>query len=161
MLVVALMFSFSVFAQTAPRQSLHGHVPAAIARYNLQPTGRLPGTNQLRLAIGLPLRDEAGLDDFLRQLYDPASVNYRKYLSPEEFAARFGPTESDYAAVIDFARTNGFVITATYGNRLLVDVAGPASAVENTFHIALRTYRHPTEARDFYAPDTEPSVNVA
>jgi uncharacterized repeat protein (TIGR01451 family) len=160
-IVVALLFTFPAFAQTAPRQVLRGHVPAAIARYNLQPTGRVPGTNQLRLAIGLPPRDPAGLDEFLRQLYDPASANYRKYLSPEEFAARFGPTESDYAAVMEFARTNGFVITATYGNRLLLDVAGPAAAVESAFHITLRTYRHPTEARDFFAPDTEPSVDAA
>src|SRR5581483_882916 len=44
---------------------------------------------------------------------------------------------------------------------LLLDVTGPAAAVERAFHITLRTYRHPAEARDFFAPDTEPMVEVA
>ena len=133
-------------------------MPSAIAQFHLQPAGRLPGANQLRLAIGLPLRDENGLNEFLRELYDPASPNFHKFLTPEEFTARFGPTEADYAAVRDFARTNGMVVTGTYDNRLLLDVAGPAAAVESAFHVTLRTYHHPTENRDFFAPDTEPEV---
>ena len=60
-----------------------------------------------------------------------------------------------------FARTSGLVITATHANRLVLDVVGPAAAVEKAFHITLRIYRHPTEARDFYAPDTEPTVDAA
>jgi len=138
---------------------LPGHVPRELSQ--LTPTRRLAATNQLRLAIGVPLRDAAGLDDFLAQLYDPASPNYRHYLTPEAFAARFGPTENDYAAVKEFARTNGLTVTASYGNRLVLDVAGPAAAVEKAFHLTLHTYRHPTEARDFFAPDSEPVVDAA
>ena len=40
------------------RQMLHGHVPAVVSR--LAPTGRLPAATNLSLAIGLPLRNEAG-----------------------------------------------------------------------------------------------------
>lgn len=138
---------------------LPGHVPCELA--GLTAKGRLPATKQLHLAIGLSLRDPAGLDDYLAQVYDPASPDYRHYLTPETFAARFGPTESDYAAVKDFARTNGLTVTAAYRNRLVLDVAGPAAAVEKAFHISLHTYRHPTEARDFFAPDTEPMVDAA
>ena len=138
---------------------LPGHVPRELS--GLTAKGRLPATNQLHLAIGLSLRDPAGLDDFLAQICDPASSSYRHYLTPEAFTARFGPTESDYAAVKDFARTNGLTVTAAYRNRLVLDVAGPAAAVEKAFHISLHTYRHPTEARDFFAPDTEPTVETA
>jgi hypothetical protein len=138
---------------------LPGHVPRELS--GLTAKGRLPATNQLHLAIGLSLRDPAGLDDFLAQVCDPASPNYRHYLTSEAFAARFGPTESDYAAVKDFARTKGLTITATYDNRLVLDVAGPAAAVENAFHVTLHTYQHPTEARVFFAPDTEPMVEAA
>ena len=143
----------------AALKTLSGHVPAVTSR--LAATGRVPATNQLHLAIGVPLRDAAGLDQFLGQVSDPASPNFRNYLTPEMFTARFGPTEQDYAAVQNFARTNGLTIVATHGNRLLLDVAGPAAAVEKAFHIKLRTYRHPTENRDFFAPDTEPTVNAA
>jgi hypothetical protein len=138
---------------------LHGHVPQVIS--SLAPKGQLAATNELRLAIGLPLRDPAGLDHFLGQVYDPASPNFHRFLMPEEFTARFGPTEQDYEAVKNFARTNGLAIVATHNNRLLLDVAGPAAAVEKAFHVALNVYRHPTGTRDFYAPDTEPTVDAA
>ncbi|MGA2243141.1 MAG: protease pro-enzyme activation domain-containing protein [Verrucomicrobiota bacterium] len=135
---------------------LPGHVPKIISR--LTPKGRLPATNHLFLAIGLPLRNQAALDELLRQLYDPRSTNFHKFLTPPEFTARFGPTEQDYQAVIKFAAANGLTVTGTHGNRVVLDVEGSASNVEQAFHITLRNYRHPTEARDFFAPEPEPSV---
>ena len=117
-------------------RTLRGHVPPVVA--HLTSVGNLPATRQLNLAIGLPLRNQAELDEFLRELSDPASPNFRKFLTPEEFTARFGPTEADYAAVKDFARTNGLVVTGTYGNRLLLDVGGPAARGGKRFsrHVA-------------------------
>ncbi len=96
---------------------LRGHVPAAIARFHLQPLRPLPATNRLNLAIGLPLRNQARLTRLLAEIYDPASTNYHHYLTPEQFAAQFGPTEQDYQSLINFAKTNGLTVTATYPNR--------------------------------------------
>src|ERR1700734_3882492 len=84
-------------AFAADTKVLSGHVPAVVAR--LIPKGRLAATNELQLAIGLPLRDSAGLDQFLAQIYDPASPHFHQYLTPEEAAARFGPRHGDYEAV--------------------------------------------------------------
>lgn len=58
--------------------------------------GNYATTNRLNLALGLPLRDAAGLDAYLAQICDPASTNYRAYLTPEQFTERFGPTTNDY-----------------------------------------------------------------
>jgi Pro-kumamolisin, activation domain/Bacterial surface protein, Ig-like domain/Immunoglobulin I-set domain/Immunoglobulin domain len=138
------------------RKLLAGHVPAVVKR--LTPTGRLPAEKQLRLAIGLALRSREELNIFLAQVQDPRSSNYHKYLTSAEFTARFGPTRAQYQAVLDFARQNGFRVTGTHPNRLVVDVEAKVADIERTFQIALRTYRHPTKARDFYAPAAEPSV---
>ena len=138
---------------------LPGHVPELVS--SLAPKGRLAATNQLRLAIGLPLRDRAGLENFVAQVSDPANPLFRHFLTREELTARFGPTLQDYESVKTFARTNGLAIAGTFDNRLVLDVTGPADAVEKAFHIILRTYRHPSEARDFFAPDTEPAVDAA
>lgn len=144
------------FAQAIPRKTLTGHVPFVVT--HLASKGVLPPDTKLSLAIGLPLRNRAGLNQLLGELYNPASPNFRKFITPEEFTARFGPTEADYEAVQAFARANGFVITTRHDNRLVLDVDAPAVAVERAFHVKLRTYHHPAEARDFFAPDTEPSV---
>ncbi len=139
-------------------KTLRGHVPATVAR--LSATGVLPATQRLTLAIGLPLRDEKGPDDFIARVCSPADPNYRHYLSPEEFTEKFGPTAAQYAAVVAFAARNHLTVTATHGNRLLLDVNGSVADIQRAFHLTLRTYRHPVEAREFYAPDTEPTVEA-
>ena len=162
-----VLFLASLFALTsargatdeATRVTLQGHVPAAAAR--LTPKGRVPGTNHLSLAIGLPLRNRAALEDLLRRLYDPRDPGFHKFLTPREFTERFGPTEQDYEAVMSFARANGLAVTGTHANRVVLDVAGDAAGVERAFQVKLRSYRHPTESRDFFAPETEPTVPAA
>lgn len=146
-----------VSLDAAGLKMLPGHVPNLPA--GLSAYGTLDPTNQLRLAIGLSLRDEAGLDTYLAQLYDPASTNYQHYLTPEEFTERFGPTAADYEAVAAFAESNHLTITARQGNRLLLDVIGSAPDVQQAFHVTLLAYHHPSESRDFFAPDTDPSVD--
>jgi subtilase family serine protease len=151
----------SIFPVSAapPLKVLHGHVPETARRQ--QAIGNLSITAELNLAIGLPLRDTNGLQKFLDELYDPASPNYGHYLTPEEFANQFGPSESEYAAVMDFAKANHLRLTHTHGNRLLLDVSGSVGDIQNAFHINLHTYAHPAEARNFFAPDTDPTVDAA
>ncbi|MEI9960603.1 MAG: protease pro-enzyme activation domain-containing protein [Limisphaerales bacterium] len=158
-IIVVLFFSLAAFGQTGPRQFTRSKVvPSAVAR--LQPMGRLASTAHLNLAIALPLRNQNGLSNLLQQIYDPTSSNYRHFLTPEEFAKQFGPTEQDYQMLITFARANGLTVTGLHPNRTLLDVNGSVADIEKIFHVNMRIYSHPKESRTFYAPDTEPSVDV-
>ena len=139
---------------------LHGHVPAALAKFNVKPLGRLPGSNEMQLVIGLPLRNKDALTNLIQQLYDPASTNFHRYLDPAQFTERFGPTVEDYQKVINFANANHLEVTSTSADRVLLEVRAPVSTVENTLHVTLLTYQHPTEARQFFAPDIEPTVDT-
>ena len=153
----AALVLFTTPGSGVERQMLPGHVPKAVARFGLRPTGRLPATNRLNLAIGLPLRNTNALNQLLQDTYDPASPQFRHYLTPEQFTERFGPTKEDYEAVVRFAKSHGLDITVTHSNRVLLDVAGRVADIEKAFQVTLHTYQHPTEARQFYAPDVEPS----
>lgn len=139
------------------QKQLKGHVPAILSR--LKSKGFLPSEQTLNLAIGLPLRNCEGLTNLFKEIYDPSSPNYHHYLTPEQFTEKFGPTADDYKMVANFARVNGLTVKANHSNRMLLDVSGKAADIEKAFHVTLRTYRHPSENRDFFAPDTEPSVN--
>jgi hypothetical protein len=147
-------------AWPADMKALQGHLPEVVAQ-GLAPVGRLPASQQLRLAIGLPLRNPQALNNLLQQLYDPASPLYHHFLSPEQFTASFGPDEKDYQALRRFAESSGLTVTGAYPNRLLLDVTGAVADVENAFHVHIGVYRHPSEARDFYSPDAEPSVDAS
>ncbi len=156
LLAVILPFASAVAAQ---KTLAPGHVPAAVAQKKVSALSRLAATNELHLALALPLRDAAGLTNLLRELYNPASPQFHHYLTPAEFAARFGATPADYAKVVKFAQDSGFKISKTHPNRLLVDVTGKVPAVERAFHLRLNSFKHPKEKRDFFAPDVEPSVD--
>ena len=93
-----------------------------------------------------------------QQLYDPASAQFRRYLTPDQFAQSFGPTAQDYQSAIAFAQANGLKLTGTHPNRMVLDVEGTVADVEKTFHIRLGIYAHPKKARTFYAPDVEPRL---
>ena len=141
-------------------QVLSGHVPPQVGALSLTPIGPLAATQRLDLAIGLPLRNQEALTDLLQQLSDPGSPNFRRYLSAEDFARRFGPTEQDYQEVTAFAEAQGLAVTATHPNRTLLDVSGSVADIEQAFHVRLLQYQHPYEARQFRAPDVEPSVDL-
>ena len=128
---------------------------------NLAPVGRVAAEQRLNLAIGLPLRNREALDNLIQQLYDPSSPNFRHYLTPEQFGEMFGATEADYQAVIDFMKANGLTVTKTHPNRLVVDVQGTVADVERVMHVTMREYQHPREARHFYAPDVDPSLDLS
>jgi hypothetical protein len=140
------------------RQVLSGHVPPVTKR--LTSIGRLESGAHLDLAIGLPLRDREKLTNLLEELSQPSSPNFRHYLTADQFASSFGPNEEDYQAVIDFAKSHGLIVKGTHPNRTLLDVSGSVADIEKAFHITMRVYQHPVEARTFYAPDVEPSLDL-
>ncbi len=143
------------------KQMLHGHVRAAVSSGQARPVGSLPGNRRLQLAIMLPVRNQSELKNRLARLYDASSPDYRRFLSVSEFTEEFGPTAQDYQGVVNFAKANGFTVTATAGNRLLVDVSASVAQIEKAFHVNMRLYRHPTENRYFYSPDREPSLDLS
>jgi len=159
-----LLAFLSVFgfrrALAAEGQRLQGHVPEVIRRLRLQSTGELSATNRLNLAISLPLRNSAELTNFLLQLYDPASPNYRKYITPDQFAKRFGPSQADYDKLKNFFTANGLKVTGTHPNRTLLDVSLSVADIKKFLHVNILLYQHPAEARSFYAPDGEPSIDT-
>jgi hypothetical protein len=154
--VVGCALAIALHATPPGRHVLPGHVPPAVA--HLKPAAPLAETNRLRLALGLPLRHQAELTALLHDLYDPSGTKFRQFLKPAEFAARFGPTEEDYAAVSAFARSHGLRVVQTHSNRLLLDVEGSVADIKAAFHVNLNVFQHPTENRTFYAPAGEPSI---
>ena len=143
------------FPAAAAIPTLSAHVPAIVSGHAAQRLGAADPTQRLRLAIALPMHDQAGLDALLRDIYNPASANYKHYLSVAEFTERFGPTTADYDAATRFFAAQGLHITATAANRYIIDVEGSVATLERVLHITMGVYRHPTEARNFYAPDQE------
>ncbi len=157
--LIAFLLLAASSVPAAEPQKLSGHVPRAVS--HLQSSGALAETNRLRLAFGLPLRNREALTNLLEEIGLPGAANYRRHLTPEQFTEQFGPTAQDYQSVVDFARAAGLTVTTTHPNRLLVSVEGSVADIQRALHVKLRLYPHPKESRQFFAPDTEPSLDLA
>jgi subtilase family serine protease len=160
-LAIAALIAIAAMNSQAQGQSmLTRHVREVTLNGQAPSVGRLPATQSMHLDVVLPLRNQSELDNFLRQLSDPTSGMYRRFLTVPEFTEKFGPTQQDYDAVVRFAKANGFTVTGGSRDGMEVQIVGPVSAVEKAFHVMMGTYQHPTEGRVFYAPDREPTVDL-
>ncbi|HUC54001.1 MAG TPA: S53 family serine peptidase [Candidatus Cybelea sp.] len=159
--VCLALLLFVVQGQALAQSPMTRHVREVILNGQAQSMGRLPAKQSMRLVLVLPLRNQAQLDDFLENLYNPSSPSFRKFLTVEEFTAQFGPSKEDYDEVIHFAEKNGLSVVGTSPNRVNVDVWGTVGDIESAFHVNMGVYQHPTEGRTFYAPDREPMPNLS
>lgn len=157
-LLCAPVLSFGAAPAIVQPQVVHGHVPKAVRK--LAPLHRLEANRRMQITIGLPLRNSEALTNLLQDIYNPSSPNYRHFLGPDEFAAKFGPSKDDYQKVIDFAKAHGLIVKRTHSNRTLLDVEGSVADLEKALHVHMQVYKHPTEARNFFSADAEPSLDL-
>ncbi|MGO8720612.1 MAG: protease pro-enzyme activation domain-containing protein [Acidobacteriaceae bacterium] len=158
--IAMLLACPSTFAQVGLRFLPTRHVRPVVANAEAKLVGSLPDTQQMQLAILLPLRNQAALTNLLGRLYDPSSPDYRHFLSVAQFTAQFGPTAGDYQTVVDWAQSKGFTVGDQPANRLVVPISGSVAQIDAAFNISMNVYQHPTENRTFFSPDREPSVDL-
>jgi kumamolisin len=111
----------------------------------------------ISLAIGLNLRNQADLASYIKQITTPQSPLYHHYLNAATFAALYAPLPSSEAPVIDYLRAEGFTITATYPNHLLVDARGTVAQAEQAFQVQINNYQGKS-GQYFYANAASPSL---
>jgi subtilase family serine protease len=156
-----LVLTFALTAGAGYAQSVRTHhVHEAVRNGSAQVNGHLKADTVLQLDVVLPLRDAAGLNRFLADIYNPASANYHHYLTPTEFTAQFGPMQADYDAAAAYLTDNGLTVTGGSRDGMDIQASGTVAAIESAFRVQLLTYKHPTEGRTFYSPDTEPTTGL-
>src|SRR5580700_2791158 len=160
-LVCAAAFMLiAIPGQAQPQSLLTRHVREEVANGQAQLVGQLPATQTLRFDVVLPLRDRAGLENFLQEVQSPTSPSYHKFLTPQEFTARFGPTQENWDALVAFAKASGFqIISGDFEGRDL-RLTGTVANIEKAFHVTLGTYQDLTEDRTFFAVDREPTADL-
>ncbi len=159
-IAIFLLLQFSISFTAEGQQIVHGTIPPDIGKLGLQPIGSLDTTTQLNFGFSLPLQNQAALNNLLQQLYDPASPNYHQYLKQGQFTTQFGPSAQDYQAVIDFAIANGLTISRRSSSNIILNVKGTVAKVEKALNVKMYNYQVPNEARTFFAPDRDPSINL-
>jgi subtilase family serine protease len=100
-------------------------------------SGLLPEATPMNVTIALRPRDPAGLQSFATDVSTPGSSIYGQYLTPAQFAARFGPTPSQISEVQSSLRAHGLAPGPVSPNGLSIPVSATAGRVEHAFALSL------------------------
>lgn len=124
--------------------------------------GRADGSRMLHV-VSLSFHPSAAqqqdLDLFLSQLSDRSSPNYHKYMTPAQFADRFGMTQNDINKVVAWLQSEGFINITVSNSRNQVSFDGTVAQVESTFALEMHNYLVNGEVH--LANAGEPSVPAA
>jgi subtilase family serine protease len=133
--IAAFATMLTTLGQAQQRTALTRHMREPNRLGTARTAGRLPAEQVMQLDLVLPLKDQAGLTAFLKDIANPKSANFRHYLTVEQFTERFGPTQESYDAVVNFAKANGFEVVGGSRDGMDVQVKGTVSNIENAFHV--------------------------
>ena len=130
--------------------------PQAVTSGKAVLVGPFNPQQMLRLVIVLqaPHLDEE--KEFVRELQDPTSPNYRQFLSADEWNARFAPSVADEQAVVTWAQSQGLSVTRRYPNRLVVALEAPIATIQKAFNVTINSYQ--IDGAPYFSNDRDPSV---
>ncbi len=119
-------------------------LPASIAsgRSDVD-AGAVPASQMLTLTVRLkPVAMRlAALDQLLAGQMTAGSPSYRQWVTPTEFAAKFGPTDEEIEQVRTWLESQGLEVSQVSASRLQIRVTGSSSRVAAAFEVELRQYR--------------------
>ncbi len=107
--------------------------------------------------ITLPLSDEAGAAKLADSVSTPGNALYGHYLTPAQFAQKFGANAADYAAVIAWAKAQGLALHAQNSARTIVSVVGTRAQIEQAFGVTFKYYQDKT-GRVFPSAANQPTL---
>jgi hypothetical protein len=138
---------------SAQRAILPTQTPAASA-----PAAALPSSQPITLTIRLALPPDraAALQQRLADQLDPSSPEYHRWLTPQQFAATFGPTDDQLAATTAWLQSQSLSVTAISTAHTTLTATGTAAQVESAFAVSLKPL--PLHGPAVFANANQPSL---
>src|SRR5579863_8072454 len=115
-----------------------GTLPRAITHSKL--IGPTDSNQTISLSIGLKLRNADVLKNYAKDISNPRSVNFHRYLTTAQFQWAFAPGVSTHASMLQYLQKSGFSITQTYKQRMLIVFSGTVGQAEQVFHVTINNY---------------------
>lgn len=159
----------SVPAQENPKQDsnestilnahviFHGNVnPKALPHYDLgrvEPSLHLYG---ITFQFSRTPAQHGALKELLAEQRDPSHPNYRKWLTPEQYADRVGLSQNQMEVVTKWLAAQGFHVQYIARGRDYITFDGTAETIQKAFGTEIHRYN--VEGEEHYANASEPSL---
>ncbi|MBV9822662.1 MAG: S8/S53 family peptidase [Actinobacteria bacterium] len=109
---------------------------------NATDLGAAAAGTPMKLVVTVNRPDVAGEKALLAAEHDPASAGYRHFLTPSQFADRFGVPAARRGAVTDYLTGGGLSVDSVSVAGDVYSVHGSAAAVASTFRTAIHNFSY-------------------
>lgn len=156
--------SVSALGDSSRERILHSTHPLAKPIYELGEMNRQEWLSRMVLVLGATTENETALQQYLESQQDRNSPRYRRWMTPEEFGDKFGPSQDDVGRVNAWLRSQGFQVDAVARSRRWIEFSGTAGQVETAFQTRMSRYQigaalHVANSTDISIPaDLRPIV---
>jgi photosystem II stability/assembly factor-like uncharacterized protein len=132
--------------------ALAGETPGVVASGLAQFVGPHQSTAAMTLNLGLPLRNQAQLQDFIDN-----QASRRISMTQAEFDATYAPTAAQVQAVKDWATSNNLQVTFVSPDGLTIVAQGTTAVVQTALGVQIDDYQSPTGVA-FFSTNRDPTV---
>ena len=127
----------TVSAGAATSTKIQGRAPAAVPANE---AGSTPAGELIEFDVGIELKDLPGAEALAREVTDPTSRNYRRYLTPQRWESRYSPTVKTEKEVERSLRSAGIRIVEVTPDRMTIEAEGTAEQIAAYFGTTFAQY---------------------
>ena len=112
--------------------------------------------SSVTLVLEPTAEQNSALDQLLADQQNPRSTSYHRWLTPEEYADRFGASSADIQKIRQWIEGQGLTVTAVARARNSITFQGSADAVQNLLSVELHQFEVDGEVH--FANTAEPKI---
>jgi pseudomonalisin len=114
--------------------------PMAAQQFDIGQVSSNFSMQQMLLTLLPDPSQQAALTQLIDAQYNPESPYYHQWLTPQQYAERFGVSEGDLAQIVDWLNGHGFEINEITAGRRTIIFSGTAAQVQEAFHTPIHSY---------------------
>lgn len=118
-----------------------GSAQAAKKHVVAQDTGTTASTQTQTVSIILQLRNVDDLNRFIADTVDPNNPRFHQFLSVEEFAQRYGPSEADINRIKVALKQAGIQYNGIYHSHMVISATGTTEQFNQFFATEIHNYK--------------------
>lgn len=140
--------------------TLSGNVhPLATARFDRGAAPESMPTGRVTLVLERSAAQQQALTQYLADVQNPSSASFHQWLTPAQYGAAYGISDSDLQSVESWLSSHGFKIEKVPQGRNLVEFSGTVGQIESAFHISIHTFL--VAGATHYANISDPQIPAA
>lgn len=102
---------------------------------------------------------ESALKQLIHDEHTAGTASYHKWLTPEQFGRRFGPSDQDIATVESWLASKGFNVEKVNPGRQTLEMSGSVAQFRAAFHSQIHKYE--VNGGTHYANASDPQIPAA